>query len=173
VHRFLFASLIALITMHDTWAFDQRALPEFTTQNAADWLNSPPLDTAGLRGKVLLIDVWTFGCWNCYRSFPWLKALEGRLAEKPFTVIGIHSPEFDHEKDRTRVLDKIVEFGLKHPVMLDNDFAFWRALNNRYWPAFYLVDKQGVIRFLHVGETHEGDARAIEIERQINVLLGE
>lgn len=173
MRHILFASLIVLIALGDAWAFDQRPLPQFTTQNAADWSNSPPLNTADLRGRVLLVDVWTFGCWNCYRSFPWLKALQDRLADQPFTVIGIHSPEFEHEKDRTRVLDKIAEFGLEHPVMLDNDFAFWRALNNRYWPAFYLVDKRGMIRFLHVGETHEGDARAIAIEQQISILLRE
>jgi thiol-disulfide isomerase/thioredoxin len=169
----LFALLITLIATNVVWASDQRPLPEFTTQNAADWLNSQPLTTADLRGRVVLVDIWTFGCWNCYRSFPWLNALEDRLADRPFSVIGIHSPEFDHERDRSRVLDKMAEFSLRHPVMLDNDFAFWRALNNRYWPAFYLVDKQGVIRYVHVGETHEGDARAIDIERQLNLLLDE
>jgi len=139
----------------------------------ADWINSPPLKTTGLRGQVLLIDVWTFGCWNCYRSFPWLNDLEARLSDRPFRVIGIHSPEFEHERDASRVAAKVREFGLNHPVMLDNDFAYWRALNNRYWPSFYLVDKQGIIRFRHIGETHAGDRRAGQIERQIEALLDE
>ena len=127
----------------------------------------------GLEGKVTLVDFWTFGCWNCYRSFPWLKQLEARLADRDFRVIGIHSPEFEHERDSARVKEKVREFGLRHPVMLDNDFAFWRALDNRYWPAFYLVDKLGVIRHLHVGETHAGTARARRIEEQLRALLDE
>jgi thiol-disulfide isomerase/thioredoxin len=152
---------------------DTRPLPEFTSSAAEHWFNSEPLSVAGLRGKVLLVDVWTFGCWNCYRSFPWLKGLEERLRGEPFQVIGIHSPEFEHERDPGRVAAKIAEFGLQHPVMLDNDFGYWRALGNRYWPAFYLVDRQGRIRHLHVGETHAGDARARRIEQQLRALLGE
>ena len=149
------------------------ALPEFTTADPRHWFNSGPLRVADLRGRVLLVDVWTFGCWNCYRSFPWVKALEANLADLPFQVIGVHSPEFAHERDPSRVAGKIAEFGLRHPVMLDNDLAYWRALGNRYWPAFYLVDKSGRIRHRHVGETHAGDARADLIERQIRVLLAE
>ena len=152
---------------------EQRPLPAFTTEDPAHWFNSPPLQTTELRGKVLLIDVWTFDCWNCYRSFPWLKMLEIDLADQPFQVIGIHSPEFDHEREPDRVAAKIREFGLQHPVMMDNDFTYWQALKNRYWPAFYLVDKQGFIRHLHVGETHAGDARARRIEEQIRALLAE
>ena len=165
--------ILALFTVACAQAVDQRPLPEFTTADATEWFNSPPLKVADLRGRVVLIDVWTFGCWNCYRSFPWLNALEKRLAGRDFTVVGIHSPEFDHERDPERVAAKIREFELHHPVMMDNDFAYWQALRNRYWPAFYLVDKEGVIRHLHVGETHEGDARARRIEEQILSLLAE
>jgi thiol-disulfide isomerase/thioredoxin len=170
--RQLFIAVTLLIAT-TAQAFEQRPLPEFTSIDPADWFNSKPLVSADLRGKVVLIDVWTFGCWNCYRSFPWLKAMEARLADQPFQVIGIHSPEFEHERDRDNVAAKIAEFGLEHPVMLDNDFAYWRRLHNRYWPAFYLVDKNGTIRHLHVGETHEGDARALRIEQQIGELLDE
>lgn len=152
---------------------EQRPLPAFSQTSAEAWLNSPPLTVDELRGKVLLIDVWTFGCWNCYRSFPWLNALEKRLAGEDFSVIGIHTPEFEHERERASVAAKIDKFELRHPVMLDNDFAYWRALNNRFWPAFYLVDRQGRIRHLHVGETHAGDARARKIEEQIRSLLAE
>ena len=148
-------------------------LPAFTSDTPQDWFNSEPLKVEGLRGKVVLLDFWTFDCWNCYRSFPWLKDLEARLADEPFTVIGIHSPEFEHERDRNNVAAKIEEFQLRHPVMLDNDFKYWRALNNRYWPAFYLIDKQGRVRHLHVGETHVGDARAKQIEAEIQTLLRE
>jgi len=79
------------------------AAPEFTQQDAAAWLNSPPLKMQDLRGKVVLLDIWTFDCWNCYRSFPWLNGLEKKFAAQGLQVIGIHSPEFDHEKSRIRV----------------------------------------------------------------------
>lgn len=172
IHRFATLLLLCLCATA-AQATDQRPLPEFTNADAAGWFNSEPLRVADLRGKVVLVDVWTFGCWNCYRSFPWLNALEKRLAGEDFTVIGIHSPEFDHERDPAKVAAKIDEFMLEHPVMMDNDFGYWRALGNRYWPAYYLVDRRGTIRHLHVGETHEGDPRARRIEEQIRVLLAE
>ena len=165
--------LLALLGTACAQATEARPLPEFTTAAKDHWFNGPPLQVAQLRGKVILIDVWTYDCWNCYRSFPWLKGLEADLAGQPFQVIGIHSPEFDHERDPDRVAAKIREFGLEHPVMMDNDFAYWRALENRYWPAFYLVDKKGMIRHLSVGETHAGTARARKIEEQIRALIAE
>lgn len=164
---------LALLTTACAQAVDQRPLPEFTNSAAGEWFNSEPLSVADLRGKVVLLDFWAFECWNCYRSFPWLNALEKRLAGEDFEVIGVHSPEFERERDPQRVADKIREFELRHPVMMDNDFRYWRALNNRYWPAYYLVDKRGVIRHLHVGETHEGTPRAMLIEEQIRELLAE
>jgi thiol-disulfide isomerase/thioredoxin len=147
--------------------------PEFTHAAADDWLNSAPLTLAGLRGKVVLVDFWTFECWNCYRSFPWLNALETRLEARGLQVIGVHSPEFEREHNRDAVRAKIAEFGLKHPVMIDNDFSTWRAYGNRYWPAYYLIDKQGRVRAAWAGETHEGDTRALDIERSITALLAE
>ena len=171
----IIATVLLITTMPLAAAkpLDSRPAPEFTQTAPDAWINSPPLTSDVFKGKVTLVDFWTFGCWNCYRSFPWLKMLEVDLADQPFQVIGIHSPEFDHEHDPARVAAKVREFGLQHPVMLDNDFAYWRALDNRYWPAFYLVDRQGVIRHLHVGETHEGQARAVRIEEQIRALLAE
>jgi len=167
------ALAIVLLGTGGALATDRGPLPEFTSNGSQDWFNSSPLRVADLRGQVVLIDVWTFGCWNCYRSFPWLNGLEARLAGEAFRVIGIHSPEFAHERDPGQIAAKIAEFGLRHPVMLDNDFAYWRALGNRYWPTFYLVDKQGRIRFVHVGETHSGNAQAVTIEEQIRTLLAE
>jgi hypothetical protein len=99
--------------------------------------------------------------------------LEERLAGQPFQVIGIHSPEFEREQDRARVAAKVEEFGLRHPVMIDNDLAYWRALRNRYWPTFYLVDKRGTIRHRFAGEMHAGDRRALAIEQRIQTLLAE
>jgi len=147
--------------------------PEFTQTSQEAWLGSEPLSISDLRGKVVLLDFWTFSCWNCYRSFPWLNALETKFKDKDFQVIGIHSPEFDREKDRDAVAANINKFKLKHPSMMDNDFAYWRAMGNRYWPTFYLIDKRGFIRHVFIGETHEGDARAKQVESAINQLLDE
>ena len=147
-------------------------LPEFSGQ-PSDWLNSSALKKSDLKGKVVLLDFWTFGCWNCYRSFPWLNDLEKRYQSEDFIVIGIHTPEFEHEKVRANVESKIAEFKLKHPVMMDNDFTYWRSLNNRFWPAFYIIDKKGMVRGNFIGETHKGDGNALNIEKMIKMLLAE
>ena len=147
--------------------------PEFTHGGDQEWINSHPLTIKGLRGKVILIDFWTFDCWNCYRSFPWLRALEARLKTEDFRVIGVHTPEFDHEKIRRNIVDKVAQFDLHHPVMIDNDYSYWQAMQNHYWPAFYLIDRTGYIRAVYYGETHAGDRQAIAIEKMIQHLLNE
>ncbi|MGB0845550.1 MAG: redoxin family protein [Thiolinea sp.] len=150
-----------------------RIAPEFTHTTPDAWINSQPLQMSELKGKVILLDVWTFGCWNCYRSFPWLNQLETKFKDQDFTVIGVHSPEFEHEHDRNKVIAKTKEFSLRHPVMMDNDFSYWKALKNQYWPTFYLIDKQGRIRGRFVGETHSGDSNATNIEAAVRHLLAE
>lgn len=169
---------IALYTrsglMPDVMAAEQaRPAPEFTHTEPTDWLNSEPLTLKDLRGKVVLLDVWTFACWNCYRSFPWLHQLEAKYQDQGLQVIGVHSPEYEHERDRAQLMAKIKQFKLTHPQMIDNDFSYWKALGNRYWPAFYLIDKQGQIRARYVGETHIGDRRALAIEKTVSALLAE
>lgn len=166
----------AVLLMHPrqpALSSEARPLPEFTHQAPADWLNSPPLTVQSLRGRVLLVDFWTFECWNCYRSFPWLNALEASLAGEDFEVIGVHSPEFERERDRDLVAAKVEEFELQHPVMIDNDFSYWKSMGNRYWPAFYLVDRRGFIRYVFVGETHAGSRQAEMIKKRIRELLAE
>ena len=152
---------------------EARPAPEFTHSEPDEWINSPPLTLADLRGKLVLLDFWTFECWNCYRSFPWLKQVEQAYAERGLRVIGVHTPEFEREKVRSNVVEKAEEFGLHHPIMIDNDFSYWRAMNNRYWPAFYLIDKRGFVRSVFVGETHSGDRRAERVEKVIERLLAE
>lgn len=149
------------------------AAPEFTHAQQSAWINSQPLELGDFKGRVLLIDVWTFDCWNCYRSIPWLKSMESRLGPKGLALLGVHSPEFPHEQERARVIAKVKEFGIAHPVMLDNDYTYWRALDNHYWPAFYVIDKQGRLRGKFVGETHVGDERAKQVEALITNLLAE
>lgn len=150
-------------------------LPEFTHHQTDSWINSKPLTVEALlnEDKVILIDMWTFDCWNCYRSFPWLNALEKKYQHQGLQIIGVHTPEFDHEKIRSNIEKKVKEFKLHHPVMIDNDFSYWRALNNRYWPSYYLVNQQGKIVYSHVGETHQGDPKAKNLERKLQTLLGE
>lgn len=147
--------------------------PAFTHQDTADWINSPPLTWKDLQGQVVLLDFWTFACWNCYRSIPWLHTVEERFSAKGLRVVGVHTPELPHEYLRGNVLKKIEEFKLTHPVMLDNDHSYWKAMNNRYWPAFYLVDRKGRVRAAYFGETHAGDDNAIKIETTIKTLLAE
>ena len=150
-----------------------RALPEFTNSKSAEWINSKPLSIQDLKGKVVMLDFWTFECWNCYRSFPWLHELEAQFKDQPFQVVGVHTPEFEHERRVELVQDKVKEFGLVHPVVMDNDFSYWNALGTRYWPSFYLVDKQGKVRYVFVGETHSGSRQAKAIEQAVNKLLAE
>ncbi|MEL7451356.1 MAG: redoxin family protein [Pseudomonadota bacterium] len=149
------------------------SLPEFTHKAKNRWINSEPLKVKELKGSVVLIDVWTFDCWNCYRSFPWLNTVAKRYADDGLKVVGIHTPEFRHEHKRANVVAKVAEFGLDHPVMMDNDFSYWKALGNRYWPTFYLADREGRVRGVFIGETHAGDARAKEMEAAIETLLAE
>lgn len=147
------------------------AAPEFTHTQAQEWINSEPLTLEDLNGKVVLLDFWTFDCWNCYRSFPWLREVEATFKDEDFTVIGVHTPEFDHEKIRENIVAKTKKFKLDHPIMIDNDFTYWRAMNNRYWPTFYLIDKQGNIQGKYIGETHAGGSNATQIEAKIRQLL--
>ena len=166
----LFALFYFANTQAKSTTFD---LPEFTQQEAQRWINSNPLKTQDLKGKVVLIDVWTYGCWNCYRSIPWLNSLEEKFGHDKFIIVGIHTPEFDHETEREKIIEKCEEFKVTHPVMMDNDFAYWKALRNRYWPTFYVADKYGVVQGVFIGETHEGDKRAHDVEKLITKLIAE
>ncbi|MBS1270474.1 MAG: Protein DipZ [Gammaproteobacteria bacterium] len=150
-----------------------RPAPEFTHGGEIDWINSKPLKLSDLEGRVVLVDFWTYGCWNCKRSFPWVKKIESRFADDALVVIGVHTPEFKHEMDRARVREHVAEFDLNHPVMVDNDFSYWNAMNNRYWPTFYLIDKSGRIRQEVIGEIRSGHEKAETLESRIRMLLSE
>ena len=147
--------------------------PPFTQTEASGWLNSAPLSWQDLRGKVTLVEFWTFACWNCYRSVPWLNTLEPRYGKQGLRIVSVHTPEFEHERVRANVEQKVRELKVGYPVMLDNDFAYWNSLDNRYWPAFYLVDRQGRVRQVFAGETHAGDGNARAMEAAIEALLQE
>ena len=133
------------------------------------WFNvEKPLKMIDLIGKVVLIDFWTYSCVNCIRTLPFLKAWDDKYRDSGLVIIGVHSPEFEFEKDLGNVQSAVQDFGIGYPVVQDNDFRIWRAYNNHYWPAKYLVDKDGVIRYTHFGEGNYD-----ETERAIQELLGE
>ncbi|KAE9648323.1 cytochrome c biogenesis protein DipZ [Pseudomonas sp. PB103] len=135
---------------------------------AVQWLNSPPLDAQALKGKVVLVDFWTYSCINCLRTLPYVKAWAEKYRDQGLVVIGVHAPEFAFERDVGNVTKAMKELGINYPVAIDNDYRIWRAFNNEYWPAHYFADAQGRIRYHHFGE---GDYA--ESERVIQQLLRE
>jgi len=135
---------------------------------AIEWLNSPPLTAAGLRGKVVLIDFWTYTCVNWRRTLPYVRAWAERYKDRGLVVIGVHTPEFDIEKDIERVRQAMKEMRVDYPIAIDSDYRIWRAFNNRYWPALYFVDAQGHIRHHRFGEGEYERS-----ERIIQQLIGE
>jgi len=132
------------------------------------WLNSAPLHLQDLRGKVVMVEFWTFGCYNCRNVEPHVKSWFKTYADQGFLVIGVHSPEFSYEHDLSRVKQYIRDHDIPFPVSIDNDFSTWYRYGNRYWPAMYLIDKQGTIRYVRIGE---GGYQ--ETERLIQGLLAE
>ena len=132
------------------------------------WINSDPLTIAELRGKVVLVDFWTYTCINCIRTLPFLKLWNSRYADDGLVIIGVHSPEFEFEKNFDNVTKATIDKGVVWPVALDNDFATWQNYSNRYWPAKYLIDKDGVVQYSHFGE-----GRYAETEEKIRELLEE
>ena len=131
------------------------------------WLNSEPLSATALRGHVTLVDFWTYSCVNWLRTLPYVRAWHERYRERGLVVVGVHAPEFGFEHDLDNVRRAVGELDVGYPVVVDNDFAIWRSFGNHYWPAVYLVDGQGRVRFHHFGE----EAYA-ETERAIQELLG-
>ncbi len=131
---------------------DSASIPAPEIIPGGKWLNSDPLTLQSLRGKVVLIDFWTYTCINCIRTLPYLKDWYEKYQEKGLVIIGVHTPEFEFEKDASNVEKAIKDFGIKYPVAQDNDYATWKAYSNRFWPAKYFIDKNGQIRSAHFGE---------------------
>ena len=142
------------------------ALPDLS--GAVEWLNSPPLTAAALKGKVVLVDFWTYSCINCLRTLPYTEAWAAKYKDQGLVVIGIHAPEFAFEKDIGNVKKAVGDLKVAYPVAIDNNYALWRAFDNDYWPAHYFIDAKGQIRHHHFGE---GDYD--ESERVIQELLAE
>ncbi len=139
--------------------------PDFT--GISHWINSKPLTMQQLRGKVVLVDFWTYSCINCLRTLPHLKSWWAKYHDKGLVIVGVHAPEFDFEKKTANVQAAVTKFGIGWPVAQDNDMATWSAWNNHYWPAEYLIDKDGNVVMHHFGEGHY-----MESENAIRRLLG-
>ena len=123
--------------------------PEFAE---GSWINSPALSLKALRGKVVVLEFWTFGCYNCRNTLPYVKQWYKKYAGPNFEIVGIHTPEFDREKVLKNVQREVERLGITYPVVTDNDYQTWERYNQRYWPVVYVLDKQGVIRYVHIGE---------------------
>lgn len=129
---------------------DEGPAPGFA--GGGPWINSKPVDLASLRGRVVLVWFWTFGCYNCLNALPHVNALEAKYRDRGFVVIGVHTPEFPHEKVENNVRLKVKSLDIVYPVVMDNQYAIWNSFRNQYWPAAYFVDAEGTIRYHHFGE---------------------
>ena len=147
---FLFAAItVGLVTGYSPAKEFNVKAPEIISEQ---WLNSPPLNWNKLKNKVVLVEFWTFDCYNCKNVEPYVKSWYKKFKNKGLEIIAVHTPEFDHEKKLDNVKEYIKDHGINYPVAIDNNFNIWRSYSNRYWPAMYLVDKQGVIRYRFIGE---------------------
>lgn len=139
--------------------------PDFV--NIQNWINSDKLSISELKGKVVLVDFWTYSCINCIRTFPYVNKWYDTYKDKGFVVVGVHTPEFGFEKEYNNVVDAVKRFNINYPVAQDNQYSTWNAYNNQYWPAEYLIDKDGNIVYVHFGE---GEYE--KTEEAIRELLG-
>jgi thiol-disulfide isomerase/thioredoxin len=151
-----------------------RALTEETKAPAApeissgQWINSEPLTLKSLHGRVVLIEFWTFACYNCRNTLPTVKKWDAQYRDKGLTIIGVHTPELDYENNLDNLRREVASLGIKYPVVTDNDYSTWKAYGVEAWPTVFLLDKQGRIRWTHVGEGYYD-----ETEQMIKKLLAE
>ncbi len=159
--------LVGLIVLPNV-ALGGAAAPGFA--GGGQWFNSNSraLTLEALRGKVVAVDMWTAGCYNCLNTLPYLKQWDARYRDKGLVIVGVHTPEFAHEGSQQFVRDAIARLGIKYAVVMDNEYRIWNAYHNRYWPTIYLIDRKGQIRYSHIGE---GEYEATE--RMIARLLAE
>jgi cytochrome c biogenesis protein CcdA/thiol-disulfide isomerase/thioredoxin len=157
-------ALVDQVSSDSTINQDQVAPP---IRGAIEWIHSKPLSLEELRGKVVLIDFWTYSCINCLRTLPYLKAWHEKYKDQGLVIIGVHTPEFAFEKDISNVQKAVNDLGISYPVAIDNDRTIWKAYRNKYWPAHYFIDRTSLVRYKHFGE-----GGYEESERMIQALLG-
>ena len=132
------------------------------------WINSDPLTLKSLRGRVVIVNFWTFGCYNCRNTLPSIRNWDARYRDKGLTIIGVHTPEFEREKNVDNLRREVAELGIRYPVVIDNDNAMWNAYRVQAWPTWFVIDKQGRLRWKHIGE-----GAYDETEQVIKNLLAE
>jgi thiol-disulfide isomerase/thioredoxin len=145
--------------------------PEFTHAAADDWINSPPLTLAALKGKVVMVEFWAFECDNCLKSRAWVESLESSKGPDGLVVVGVHTPELSVEKSTGAVRKAVARLGIHHPVMLDQDASYWKALHVQYWPTFCLIGRDGLLYACVPGEMDKGDERAGKVASAVEMLL--
>lgn len=167
--RMLVAMGILLAVVFVAWVVANAGIgmkaPDITNDT---WLNGPPVHLDDLKGKVVMVEFWTFGCYNCRNVEPYVKEWYRKYHQQGLAIIGVHSPEFTYEQDVEKVKRYLVDHDIHYAVPIDNDFSTWNRYGNRYWPAMYLIDKRGIIRHVRIGE---GGYQ--ETERLIQELLTE
>lgn len=168
---------ILLLALGATASAQERRLPLGPPMpplpaDAAAWVG-PPLSWKGLKGKVVLVDVWAFGCVNCVNTIPWVKSMHERYKDRGVVVLGVHTPEFGFEKVRKSFLAELKKHDMRWPQLMDNDAAYWDALDAYAWPTTYLVDRCGRLRDRHVGEVREAQFSGDEMESKVETLLAE
>ena len=141
---------VASDPVEPTHASPAPVAPEF--KGIGQWLNSPPLTLNQLRGKVVLVEFWTYSCINCIRVLPHTKAWYAKYKDQGLVVVGVHTPEYSYEKKLSNLQAAVKRFGITYPVAQDNDYRTWNVYGNRYWPALYLIDQDGRIVYQHFGE---------------------
>ena len=147
---------------------DETKAPAAPELSNGIWINSEPLTLKGLHGRVVLIEFWTFACYNCRNTLPTIKKWDAQYRDKGLTIIGVHTPESDLESNLNDVRREVAELGLKYPVVTDNDYSTWKAYKVEAWPTLFLLDKQGRVRWTHVGEGYYD-----QTEEVIKKLLAE
>ena len=169
VRRILIGSSALLAGVLVTWFVANAGVgmkaPDINDQT---WLNSAPLHLSDLKGKVVMVEFWTFGCYNCRNVEPYVKAWHKKYRDRGFVVIGVHSPEFNYEREIEKVQRSLRDHEIDYAVPIDNGFSIWNRYGHRYWPAMYLIDKQGIIRY-----TRFGEGGYAQTEQQISALLAE
>ena len=162
---YLSAAMSLLVAVGRSAAASNVAAPEI---NASTWINAVPQSLSELRGKVVLVEFWTFGCYNCRNVEPHVKEWDREFRDSGLVVIGVHTPETDYERDLGNVKRYVAEHDLRYPIAIDGDAAIWRSYHNQVWPAWYLIDKHCLIRAVHIGE-----GAYSETTSEIQALLAE
>ncbi|MCU1360247.1 MAG: alkyl hydroperoxide reductase/Thiol specific antioxidant/Mal allergen, partial [Ilumatobacteraceae bacterium] len=178
--RYLFAALALVFLAAGAVVFASRANPSSLggadatgdgstapALEAKGWINSAPLTQADLAGKVVVYDFWTYSCVNCVRTIPYVRSWYDRYKDDGLVIIGVHSPEFDFEKNHDNVAKAVTKLGVDYPVALDDDMAIWHEFANQYWPADYIFDRSG-----HEADTHFGEGGYDDTENLLRKLLG-